>query len=209
MTADDVESFRRCISSGGVALFPADTVYGLADRPWTRATAVERLYRLKGRPPQRPAAVMFFALELALAALAASCRTGRAPRSSGCCPARSRWCCRIRLAAIRWRVAPSRRSWACGCRSLEGALAPLAAVRMAGAAVERQPLRAAPTSVASRTPSRSIRAGVDVVLDGGELPGTPSTVVDLSRFHEDGSFDVLREGAVPAVELAERLSSGQ
>ena len=27
-----------------------------------------------------------------------------------------------------------------------------------------------------------IRGGADLVLDGGELPGTPSTVVDLRRF---------------------------
>jgi hypothetical protein len=33
-------------------------------------------------------------------------------------------------------------------------------------------------------------------------------VVDLTHFHEDGGYTVVREGAVPAVELAERLSSG-
>ena len=48
-----------------------------------------------------------------------------------------------------------------------------------------------------------IRRGVDVVLDGGELPGTPSSVVDLTRYEEGGSFEVLREGAVPR----ERLSA--
>jgi L-threonylcarbamoyladenylate synthase len=53
-----------------------------------------------------------------------------------------------------------------------------------------------------------IRSGVDLVLDGGELPGTPSTVVDLTRYHDDGGYTVIREGAVSAVELAERLSSG-
>src|SRR5918999_1641605 len=68
VTADDVETFERCISVGGVALFPADTVYGLATEPDSRE-GVYRLYRLKGRRPDRPAAVMFFQLELALAAL--------------------------------------------------------------------------------------------------------------------------------------------
>jgi L-threonylcarbamoyladenylate synthase len=43
-----------------------------------------------------------------------------------------------------------------------------------------------------------IRSGADVELDGGELPGTASTVVDLSRYEEAGRFEVLREGAVPA-----------
>ena len=33
MTADEVETFRRRMSVGGVALFPTDTVYGLATEP--------------------------------------------------------------------------------------------------------------------------------------------------------------------------------
>src|SRR5213080_3015330 len=68
MTPEDVATFERCIAVGGVALFPADTVYGLATDPGSRE-GVERLYRIKRRPPDRPAAVMFFDLELALEAL--------------------------------------------------------------------------------------------------------------------------------------------
>ena len=60
--------------------------------------------------------------------------------------------------------------------ALEGELEPLAAAALAGAPVEREPRPAAPTRAASRTWTPSIRAGVDLVLDGGELPGTPSTV---------------------------------
>jgi L-threonylcarbamoyladenylate synthase len=41
-----------------------------------------------------------------------------------------------------------------------------------------------------------VKAGVDLVLDGGELPGTPSTVVDLTSYARDGSFEIVREGAV-------------
>ncbi len=68
MTSDDVETFERCIAVGGVALFPADTVYGLATEPDSRE-GIERLYRLKARRPDRPAAVMFFDVDLALEAL--------------------------------------------------------------------------------------------------------------------------------------------
>src|SRR5881394_3003794 len=53
---------------GGVAVFPADTVYGLACDPQSRE-AVDRLYTLKRRRPDKPAAVMFFDVELALTAL--------------------------------------------------------------------------------------------------------------------------------------------
>src|SRR5437763_17170603 len=62
------ELFARCISVGGVAVFPADTVYGLACDPANRV-AVERLYLLKRRPLDKPSAVMFFDLDVALDAL--------------------------------------------------------------------------------------------------------------------------------------------
>ncbi|MFL5869072.1 MAG: L-threonylcarbamoyladenylate synthase, partial [Thermoleophilaceae bacterium] len=50
-----------------------------------------------------------------------------------------------------------------------------------------------------------IRGGVDLQLDGGELPGTPSTVVDLTAYEKDGGYEVVREGAVAAAELADLL----
>ena len=75
LTAADAQTFERCIAVGGIAVFPADTVYGLACEPDSKE-AVQRLYMLKRRLPDKPAAVMFFALELALAA-----RPRRRPRS--------------------------------------------------------------------------------------------------------------------------------
>ena len=38
--------------------------------------------------------------------------------------------------------------------------------------------------------------GADLVLDGGELPGVASTVVDLRDYERSGSWNVLREGAL-------------
>jgi L-threonylcarbamoyladenylate synthase len=61
-------AFERCMRVGGVAVFPADTVYGLACDP-SLPDAVRRLYGLKGRAAAKPAAVMFFDPELALATL--------------------------------------------------------------------------------------------------------------------------------------------
>jgi L-threonylcarbamoyladenylate synthase len=51
----------------------------------------------------------------------------------------------------------------------------------------------------------SIREGADMLLDGGELPGTPSTVVDLRDYAESGEWSVVREGAVPATAVASLL----
>ena len=193
MSPDEVEVLRRSIAVGGVALFPADTVYGLATEP-DSAEGVRRLYGLKGRAPDRPAAVMFFSLELALEAL----------RELG--PATRGAVERLLPGALTLLLPnPTRRyPLACGPEperlglrvpSLDGPLAPLGALswpvlqssanRSGGPDARR---------VADVDPA--IRHGVDVVLDAGELPGTPSTVVDLTAYESDGSLIVVREGAV-------------
>jgi L-threonylcarbamoyladenylate synthase len=50
-----------------------------------------------------------------------------------------------------------------------------------------------------------IRSEVDLAIDGGELPGTPSTVIDLTSYEESGEHTIAREGAVGADEIARRL----
>jgi L-threonylcarbamoyladenylate synthase len=52
-----------------------------------------------------------------------------------------------------------------------------------------------------------IRTHTDLVLDGGELPGTPSTVVDLRAYEADSQWSVAREGAMSVMEVAARLES--
>ena len=194
MTREEVETFERCISVGGVALFPADTVYGLATEPESRE-GVDRLYRLKGRAADTPAAVMFFDLELALAALPElGARTGEAVR------------CLLPGALTLLLANPARRfPLACGPEPerlglrvplLEGELAPLAAVRWP--VLQSSANRSGePDAARLADVDTELRVGVDLVLDGGELPGTPSTVVDLTGFEADGSWEVVREGAIP------------
>ena len=46
-----------------------------------------------------------------------------------------------------------------------------------------------------------------MLLDGGELPGTPSTVLDLRDYADGGRWHVLREGALPAGAVGEILAS--
>src|SRR5437763_6655307 len=50
-----------------------------------------------------------------------------------------------------------------------------------------------------------IREAADLVIDGGELPGTPSTVVDLRRYEETGEGSIVRVGAVGADEVNRAL----
>ena len=83
----EAEAFERCMSVGGVAVFPADTVYGLACDVHNRV-AVERLYRLK-RPAARQAlGGDVLRSSIALDALPELGGRGPARRSSGCCRGR-------------------------------------------------------------------------------------------------------------------------
>jgi tRNA A37 threonylcarbamoyladenosine synthetase subunit TsaC/SUA5/YrdC len=47
---------------------------------------------------------------------------------------------------------------------------------------------------------------VDLAIDGGELTGDPSTVVDLSEIDPFGRWTMLREGALAEAEVRRRLS---
>src|SRR5919201_3774629 len=47
-----------------------------------------------------------------------------------------------------------------------------------------------------------ILAGVELAIDGGELFGQPSTVVDLTALDERGTWSILREGALQRTEVA-------
>ena len=185
----------------GVAVFPADTVCGLACQP-DEAEAVRRLYRLKRRRPDKPAAVMFFDRDLALAALPdVGERTGRALEALLPGPLTVLLPNPAHLFPLACGPEPD----TLGLRvpALGGPLEPLAALH-------RPVLQSSANHAGGPDPRRiadvpaEIRRGADLVLDAGELPGTPSTVVDL-RGYEDGVWTVLREGAVGPAELAERL----
>jgi len=191
---EDVETFERCIAVGGVAVFPADTVYGLATEPDSRE-GVERLYRLKRRLPDKPSAVMFFQVELALAALP---ELGERTRAVVEALLPGPVTILLPNPAHRFPLACAIEPDRIGIRVplLEGALAPLASVRW--------PVLQSSANLAGEPEARrvedvapEIRAGADLVLDGGDLPATPSTVVDFSAWESGGTFDVVREGAFP------------
>ena len=53
----------------------------------------------------------------------------------------------------------------------------------------------------------AIRRAADLVIDAGELPGTPSTVIDLRRYEAAGELDVVRAGAVDGDAIARALAA--
>jgi L-threonylcarbamoyladenylate synthase len=194
VTPEDVETFERCISVGGVAVYPADTVYAVGTEPDSRE-GVDRLYRLKGRPPDKPSAVMFFQLESALAAL-----PELGPRTREALE-------RLLPGGVTLLLPnPARRyPLACGpspdrlgirVPALDGPLAPLAA--MPWPVLQSSANRSGePDARRIDDVDPALRDGADLILDAGELPGTPSTVIDLSAYEDEGEWEVVREGAVP------------
>jgi L-threonylcarbamoyladenylate synthase len=196
----DAEAFEQCVAAGGVAVFGADTVYGLACDPESRA-AVERLYALKGRAPGKPSAVMFFDAALALEAL---------PELG------------VRTRALLARLLPGgvtlllpnplgRFPLACGDDPRTLGLRVPAATALAGAGrpVLQSSANAAGAPEARRLADvpEAIRRGADLVIDGGELPGTPSTVIDLRRFEAAGEWQVVRAGAVEPEAVARAVAA--
>jgi tRNA threonylcarbamoyl adenosine modification protein (Sua5/YciO/YrdC/YwlC family) len=196
----DAAALEQCMADGGVALFPADTVYGLACDPQNRF-AVERLYLLKRRSLEKPSAVMFFDLEAALAALpelGSNTREAMARLLPGAVTVL------VSNPAGRFALACGRDVSTLGVRVVD-------VPRFAG--VRRPVLQSSANIAGGPDPRRLsdvrslLRAAVDLVIDGGELPGTPSTVIDLRRYEEDGQWSVVRAGAVPERELIEALHS--
>ncbi len=196
LTPKDAETFERCIHVGGVAVFPADTVYGLACEPDTRE-AVDQLYALKGRRPDKPAAVMFFDLELALAALPELGDRTKALLM------------RLMPGGITVLLPNSRRRYPLACGPDPDTLGLRVPNLPTALSAVRWPVLQSSANVSGAPDARrlgdvpeAIRERADLVLDGGDLPGTPSTVVDLRAYEPYGRWEVLREGAVPSDEIA-------
>lgn len=200
LTDADAATLAACIEGGGVAVFPADTVYGLACDP-ENAAAVARLYELKGRAADKPAAVMWFDRDKALEALPDL-------------PPRTRAAAEGLLPGKVTLLLPNRQ----GCFPL--AAGPDGDVRTLGVRVPDVPaLATVPLAVLQSSANEAggpdartvadvpahIRAGADLVLDAGPLPGTPSTVIDLRAYADGGEWSVIREGAVTTADVARAL----
>ena len=198
MTPEDVATFERCMSVGGVAVFPADTVYGLACDVHNRV-AVERLYRFKRRPLDKPSAVMFFDRDLALAALPELGERTRAALA------------RLLPGPVTVLLPNPERRFPLACgedQSTFGLRVPVVPL-LSGVSwpVLQSSANLAGGADACRLADvpESLRRSADLVIDGGELPGTPSTVVDLRDLDTEGRWHVLREGALPRETVQEAL----
>lgn len=198
----DAESLQTCLAGDGVALLPTDTVYGLACNPDSE-TAVRRLYELKRRPPRKPAAVMFFDLHGALAALPDLGERTKAALQA------------LLPGPVTALLPNPQERFPLACEGgLLGLRVPRLDARLAALATVTAPAMQSSANLSGgREPRRladvepSLIAGVDLALDGGELPGIASTVIDLSDYETIGRWRIVREGPLSAVAFSKLIGS--
>jgi L-threonylcarbamoyladenylate synthase len=189
-------ALEQTIAAGGVAVFPADGLYGLACDPLS-ASAIARIHELKGRDEGKPSAVMYFSV-LVMRELIRSLDEGARRAVAALLPG-----------PVTLVVSNPERRYPLACRDdperlglrlIEGPLAG------AGCPVFQTSANRSGEPAAARFADvpDEIVAGADLVIDGGVLTGEPSTVVDVTAI-ESGRWTILRDGALPAESVAAAL----
>jgi L-threonylcarbamoyladenylate synthase len=188
-----------CIAAGGVDVFPADGLYGLACDPLNQE-AIERIHQIKGRDEGKPSAILYFS-PLALRELV----EGLGDRTRAAVGA-------LMPGPVTLVVDNPEHRYPLACRDdperlglrlidgpLEGMMWP---VFQTSANRSGEPAPALFADV-----PRSVLGAVDVAIDGGTLTGSPSTVVDVASLDSTGEWAVLRQGGMPVDELRRRLEA--
>lgn len=196
----EVEAAIAALRAGELAIVPTDTVYGLAASARSEA-AVRRLYHAKGREDLQPTAVVAASVQQLADVL---------PELEGQAAAVAR----ALLPGPYTLIVPNparRYPWLTGDRpETIGVRVPdldgpgLEVLAGAGAiAATSANLPGGPDPQRVEDVPEQLRAAAAAVVDGGVLPGTPSTVLDLTG----GEPTVVREGAIPAAEALRAVAS--
>lgn len=192
-------ALERCVRGGGVAIFPADGLYGLCCDPLNEI-AIRRIHELKGRDDGKPSAVMYFA-PLAMRELFSDV----GPRTRDVMG-------KLLPGPVTLVIANPAHRYPLACREdrerlgvrlidgpLSGAMCPIfqTSANRSG--------EAAPSAFTQVDPG--LVEDIELAIDGGALTGHPSTVIDVTRSDETGEWFILREGGLPAAKAEELLSS--
>jgi len=198
MTENAVDLAVAALRAGEPAILPTDTVYGLCVTS-ADAAAYGRMARLKGREPAKPTALLAADLDTLL---------GCVPELRG----RAGTIARALLPGPYTLILPNparRFLWLAGANPFAiGVRVPelpkeTAQVLAAVGAVAATSANAAGGPDPRRVDDipREIRESVGAVVDAGELPGTPSTVLDFTQAEPR----VVREGAASSAEALARV----
>jgi L-threonylcarbamoyladenylate synthase len=197
-SAAAVSALERTIQSGGVALFPADGLYGLACDP-LNAAAIERIHAIKGRDDGKPSAVMY------LSALIMRELLGElGERASEAVAALLPGPVTLVIAnpSHRYPLACREDLDRLGIRLIDGPLAG-ASCPILQTSANRS---GGPPPAAYDDIDDAIVEAVDLAIDGGALTGLPSTVIDITGIDASGEFWVLREGGLPGADVERVLA---
>ncbi len=177
-----LETAARVLLSGGVAVIPTDTVYGLAAHPDFPA-AVDRLYTIKGREAKKPIALL--AADADAVARFGYPLAGEARRLAAHWPGALTLVIESPAAGTvpeGFRVPDH--DWTRRLLAKCGGVLRVTSANLSG----RRPATDAPQALAD------VGLSADCVVDDGVSPGgVPSTVV---RVQADGSHEILRAGAI-------------
>jgi L-threonylcarbamoyladenylate synthase len=195
-----IEAAVEAIRAGKPVVLPTDTVYGLATTPY-RPEPVLRLARLKGRDESQPTALIAESIELLFECV---------PELFG----RSGEIIRALLPGPYTLVLPNparRYPWLSGTSpETIGVRVPALTGpghqvldRVGAVAATSANLPGGPDPRTLAEVPEELRAAAAAIVDGGELPGEPSTVLDLAGPEPR----ILRAGAAPAEEALQLVAA--
>jgi len=193
-------ALERTVHSGGVALFPADGLYGLACDP-LNAEAIALIHEIKGRDDGKPSAVMYFSSVMMRELLAGLGDATKAVMGA------------VLPGPYTLVIANPERRYPLACRDAPERL---------GVRLIDGPLHGANCVIFQTSANRSgeeapasfeevdlgIVEAVDLAIDGGKRNGQPSTVVDLTTIDSGGGAKILRQGGGTTAMLSMFLLEG-
>lgn len=194
-----IDAVVAAIQAGEPVVLPTDTVYGLAADPFGEVP-VRRLYRLKGREAQQPTALVAADVDVLLEAVPEL--KDHAEVMGGVLPGPFTLIVPNPAQRLPWLTGNHPDTIGVRVPAVSGDAAEL--LRRVGAVAATSANRPGePDPRRVEDIPEELREGCGAVLDVGELPGTPSTVLDLTGREPT----VVREGAVPAAEALARLNA--
>lgn len=191
------------VRKGHVLGMPTDTFYGLAADPYN-LRAVERIYQIKGRAKHKPLSLLVENVEMAE-------DLARLLPDEFYELTRKYWPGPLTVIVRAGTRVPLKVTASTGNVAIRvpAATVPLAVIKAAGVPVTATSanLSGAPECTSAEAVRDQLGARLSIIVDGGPSPrSVASTIVDLS--HEDGSWHIQREGAIPAEEINKILSRG-
>jgi L-threonylcarbamoyladenylate synthase len=196
---NEVEAAVGALRAGLPVVLPTDTVYGLCANAYSEES-VQRAYELKGREPLQPSALLAGDVDMLLECLPElRGRVGAILRALLPGP----FTFVVPNPAGRYRWLTGERADTIGVRVPELPAPAEAVLSRAGLVMATSAnLPGGPDPARLEDVPDKILEGCGAVLDAGELPGVPSTVIDLAGDEPR----VLREGAVSEAEALKRVT---